>query len=151
MEKENVMHGIVSIIIAGVSAYFQIIAIPLIMLTVVMLIDYITGMISAYSHKELSSRKGLAGIFKKLGYFCLVAVGITTDYIVCSALSSIGITSEVTMVFGLIITIWLIINELISILENLSKMEVPIPDFLTRLIQRLKSTVENKGNDKTGN
>lgn len=147
MEKENAMQGIISIVIAGVSAYFQIIAIPLIMLTVVMLIDYVTGMVSAYNHKELSSRKGLAGIFKKLGYFCLVAVGITTDYIVCSALSSIGITSEVTMVFGLIITIWLIINELISILENLAKMEVPIPDFLVKIISRLKNSVENKAND----
>ena len=151
MGREEINRSIISVIIAGISAYFQIIAIPLIMLTIVMIIDYTTGMVSAYANKELSSRKGLAGIFKKLGYFCLVAVGITTDYIICSALSSVGITSHVTMVFGLIVTIWLIINELISILENLAKMEVPIPDFLTKLIQRLKSTVENKGNDTTEN
>lgn len=147
MEKENVIHGVISLIIAGVSAYFQIIAIPLIVLTAVMLVDYITGMVSAYTKSELSSRKGLRGIFKKIGYFCLVAVGITTDYIICSALSSIGITSEVTMVFGLIVTIWLIINELISILENLTKLEVPIPDFLVKVISRLKNSVENKAND----
>lgn len=147
MGKENIIHGVISVIIAGVSAYFQIIAIPLVVLTIVMLIDYITGMISAYNHAELSSRKGLTGIFKKLGYFCLVAVGITTDYIICSALSSIGITNETTMVFGLIITVWLIINELISILENLAKIEVPIPDFLVKIISRLKSSVENKSND----
>lgn len=147
MEKENVIHGVISLIIAGVSAYFQIIAIPLIVLTAVMLVDYITGMVSAYTKSELSSSKGLMGIFKKIGYFCLVAVGITTDYIICSALSSIGITSEVTMVFGLIVTIWLIINELISILENLTKLEVPIPDFLVKVISRLKNSVENKAND----
>lgn len=147
MEKENVIHGVISLIIAGVSAYFQIIAIPLIVLTAVMLVDYITGMVVAYTKAELSSRKGLRGIFKKIGYFCLVAVGITTDYIICSALSSIGITSEVTMVFGLIVTIWLIINELISILENLTKLEVPIPDFLVKVISRLKNSVENKAND----
>lgn len=147
MEKENVIHGVISLIIAGVSAYFQIIAIPLIVLTAVMLVDYITGMVAAYTKAELSSRKGLRGIFKKIGYFCLVAVGITTDYIICSALSSIGITSEATMVFGLIVTIWLIINELISILENLTKLEVPIPDFLVKVISRLKNSVENKAND----
>lgn len=147
MEKENVIHGVISLIIAGVSAYFQIIAVPLIVLTAVMLVDYITGMVAAYTKAELSSRKGLRGIFKKIGYFCLVAVGITTDYIICSALSSIGITSEVTMVFGLIVTIWLIINELISILENLTKLEVPIPDFLVKVISRLKNSVENKAND----
>lgn len=147
MGREEINRSIISVIIAGISAYFQIIAIPLIMLTIVMIIDYTTGMVSAYANKELSSRKGLTGIFKKLGYFCLVAVGITTDYIICSALSSIGITNETTMVFGLIITVWLIINELISILENLAKMEVPIPDFLIKIISRLKSSVENKAND----
>ena len=147
MEKENVIHGVISLIIAGGSAYFQSIAIPLIVLTAVMLVDYITGMVAAYTKAELSSRKGLRGIFKKIGYFCLVAVGITTDYIICSALSSIGITNEVTMVFGLIVTIWLIINELISILENLTKLEVPIPDFLVKVISRLKNSVENKAND----
>lgn len=147
MEKENVIHGVISLIIAGVSAYFQIIVTPLVVLAIVMFIDYVTGMVSAYNHRELSSRKGLRGIFKKIGYFCLVAVGITTDYIICSALSSIGITSEVTMVFGLIVTIWLIINELISILENLTKLEVPIPDFLVKVISRLKNSVENKAND----
>lgn len=147
MSKENIFQSIITLIVAGVSAYFQIIAIPLIVLTSVMLIDYITGMVAAYTKAELSSRKGLRGIFKKIGYFCLVAVGITTDYIICSALSSIGITSEVTMVFGLIVTIWLIINELISILENLTKLEVPIPDFLVKVISRLKNSVENKAND----
>ena len=144
MSKENVLQSVITFIVAGVSAYFQIIAIPLIMLFVVVLVDYITGMASAYSNNELSSRKGLKGICKKAGYFCLVAVGIITDYVICSALSSIGITSEVTMMFGLTVTIWLIINELISILENLAKMDVPIPAFLTKIIKKLKTTVEDK-------
>ena len=48
------------------------------------------------------------------------------------------------MLFGLIVTVWLIINELISILENLSKMDVPIPAFLTKIIKKLKTTVEDK-------
>lgn len=73
-----------------------------------------------------------------------MCVGIAIDYILYSALSQIGIQSDVTMFFGLTVTVWLIINELISILENLSKMDVPIPKFLTAVIQRLKTTVENK-------
>ena len=144
MNKENVFQSILTLIVAGVSAYFQIIAIPLIVLTVVMLIDYITGMLSAYINAELSSRKEIVGILKKVSYFSLVCVGIAIDYILYSALSQIGIQSDVTMFFGLTVTVWLIINELISILENLSKMDVPIPKFLTAVIQRLKTTVENK-------
>lgn len=147
VKETNILQGIIAVIIAGVSSYFQIIAIPLIFLTIVMMLDYVTGMISAYNLKELSSRQGIKGIFKKLGYFCLVAVGITTDYIITSALTSLGIISNMTMMFGLIVTVWLIINELISILENLAKMEVPIPDFLTKIVKRLKKSVENTGKD----
>ena len=144
MNKENIFHSVLTLIVAGVSAYFQIIAVPLIVLTVVMLIDYITGMMSAYINAELSSRKGIVGILKKVSYFSLVCVGIAIDYILYSALSQIGIQSDVTMFFGLIVTVWLIINELISILENLSKMDVPIPKFLTSVIKKLKTSVEDK-------
>ena len=48
------------------------------------------------------------------------------------------------MWFGLLVAVWLIINEMISILENLSKLGVPIPDFLTKVIQRLKNSAERK-------
>ena len=144
MNKENIFHSVLTLIVAGVSAYFQIIAVPLIVLTVVMLIDYITGMMSAYIHAELSSRKGIVGILKKVSYFSLVCVGIAIDYILYSALAQIGIQFDITMFFGLTVTVWLIINELISILENLSKMDVPIPKFLTSVIQKLKTTVEDK-------
>ena len=79
MSKENVLHSVITFIVAGVSAYFQIIAVPLIVLTAVMLIDYITGIVVAYTKAELSSRKGIVGIIKKLGYFALVCVGIRTN------------------------------------------------------------------------
>lgn len=144
MSKENIAQGIITLIAASISAYFGIIAIPLIVLTIVMLIDYITGMAAAYVNAELSSRKGIRGIFKKLGYYSLVCVGITLDYILSSGLTQIGISNDVNIWFGLIIAIWLIINELISILENLSRLDVPIPKFLTTIVERLKNNVDEK-------
>lgn len=142
MSKENIAQGIITLIAASISAYFGIIAIPLIVLTIVMLIDYITGMAAAYVNAELSSRKGIRGIFKKLGYYSLVCVGITLDYILSSGLTQIGISNDVNIWFGLIIAIWLIINELISILENLSRLDVPIPKFLTKFVEKLKNNVD---------
>ena len=44
-------------------------------------------------------------------------------------------------------TIWLILNECISILENISEIGVPLPSFLVALIQKLKKTTENKGEE----
>lgn len=151
--KDNVITGVIATIIAGVSAYFQVIAIPIIMLVVVMIIDWVTGISSAYVNATMSSRTGIIGIIKKVGYVALVCVGIGIDYIIHSALTQIGVDSKVTMIFGLVVTIWLIINELISILENLAHIGVPIPKFLTKIISKLKVAVESRADtdkeDKT--
>lgn len=144
MTKDNVIQGIIAIIVAGVSAYFELIAIPVLVLMLVMIIDYITGLAGAYISKQLNSRIGVVGIIKKVGYLGLVAVGVTADYIIYSALSQIGIDIGLGYCVGMVITIWLIINELISILENLAEIGVPLPSFMIKLINRLKNTVENK-------
>ena len=42
------------------------------------------------------------------------------------------------------VIVWLILNECISILENIDKIGVPVPDFLMSLVKRLKSNTEQK-------
>ena len=42
----------------------------------------------------------------------------------------------------MLVAVWLIINELISILENLTQIGVPMPAFLARLVRRLKISAE---------
>lgn len=147
MSKENIFQGIITLIIAGVSAYFKIIAIPLLVLIVVMITDYATGMTSAYIHKEFSSKVGIIGAVKKVSYIALVCVGVCADYLIHTALTQLGVQLNIQLLFGLLVTVWLIINELISILENLSKIGVPMPSFLMKLVEKLKVTVENKVDD----
>ena len=84
------------------------------------------------------------GIAKKVGYLALVAVGMVVDYLISSALLNVGIEIQINYCFAMIIVIWLIVNELISILENLGELGVPIPDFLRRSIHKIKDGVESK-------
>lgn len=63
--KENTAKIIISAIAAGLSAYFRVMAIPIVILVLVMIIDYITGMWKAWNRGELSSRVGLKGLFKR--------------------------------------------------------------------------------------
>ena len=127
-----------------IAAYFNVLLIPIVVLVFVMVTDYISGMISAKKSGELSSRLGIMGIAKKVGYLALVAVGMVVDYLISSALVHVGIKIQINYCFALIITIWLIVNELISILENLGELDVPIPDFLRRAIHKIKDGVESK-------
>ncbi len=124
--------------------YLGIVAVPVIILCMVMMIDYATGMISAWKNSELSSKKGILGIIKKVCYLAMICVGMGVDWLIYSGITQIGIEAEHTVFFGVLVTVWLIINELISILENLRNIGVPLPKFLVTIVKRLKVSVENK-------
>ena len=145
--KENAVKGTVTITAAALSVYFKALAIPLIVLVAVMAIDYFTGMAKAKCNSELSSRIGIKGIIKKVCYLVLVCVGIGVDFLITYTAEYFGINLGFKAFFSILISVWLIINELISILENISTLGVPVPGFLTKIIDKLKVTVETKGGD----
>lgn len=126
------------------SAYFGVVAIPMILLLILMLIDYGTGIGAAWITGTLSSRKSISGILKKVGYLAIIAVGIVCDLLIEYAFAAIGQSIAITYAVGLIIIIWLILNECISILENLSEMGVPIPHFLKGIVKHLKVVTEKQ-------
>ena len=139
---------VASAVITGLLYYLGIVAVPIIILVIAMIIDYITGMMSAWLNAELSSKKGIKGIVKKISYLALVAVAMIVDWLICCGLQQINVNIKYSVFFAVLVTVWLIINELISVLENLSRMGVPIPNFLKKLINRLKTTVD-KGDDQS--
>lgn len=128
-------------------SYLGAVAAPVVVLLAAMIIDYVTGMVSAWHNAELSSKKGVFGIIKKISYLALVAVGMGVDWIIGCGLQSVNVNIGYTMFFGLLVTVWLIINEMISILENLGAIGVPLPKFLLKVIKRLKKTTESVGNN----
>lgn len=142
--------NVVSLIVAGLSVelsiYFKKLLAPLIIMLIAMAIDYTTGLIKAYMQKELSSKKGMIGIFKKFAYILVVVVGIIADYLCKLFIAEFDINFTFTIPIALLLAIWLTINELISILENLNAINVPMPKFLQTLISKLKNTVEENIN-----
>lgn len=148
--KENGWKALIAVLIGGISAYMQQIIIPLIILAAVMIIDYMSGILRAWAQEQLNSRIGVKGIVKKLCYLLLVCVAGVVDWLIFSGLRKVGISLDFGFCFGLMVTIWLIVNELISILENLAALEVPMPNFLTKIVKHLKNVVEVKGEENLG-
>lgn len=146
--KDFLQQTFVSAVITGLLYYLGIVAVPIIILIVAMIIDYVTGMLSAWLNAELSSKKGIKGIVKKISYLALVAVAMIVDWLIFQGLQQINVDLHYSVFFAVLVTVWLIINELISVLENLSRMGVPIPNFLKKIIDRLKNTVDEKGDNK---
>ena len=142
--KERSWHALIAVALGGLSAYMRVMFVPLVVLIGVMIVDYMSGMLKAWGNDELSSRVGLRGIVKKLSYLMLVCVAGVVDWLLWSGLRQVGISLDFGFCFGLIVTIWLIINECISILENLDALKVPMPAFLKSIIKHLKNAVEVK-------
>ena len=85
---------------------------------------------------------------KKVGYLALVVAAMIIDWLISQGLRQINVTMAYNVFFAVLVAVWLIINELISTLENLSRMGVPIPNFLKKIVNRLKTTVDESGGNK---
>lgn len=146
--KETSLKALFAVVCGGLSAYFGVIGVPLVVLFAAMCIDYLTGMTKAWVTGELSSRVGVLGIIKKVGYLVTVCVAAVVDWLLLSGLKQVGISIGMEFLFGMMVVIWFIVNECISILENLASIGVPLPKFLTAMIQRLAAVVDEKADNK---
>ena len=141
--SEKGLQTVISVAFASFTTYLGVIAVPMFVLMIMMVIDYISGMSAAWSEGTLSSKAGAKGILKKVGYMALIVVAMGVDYLISSGFAAADIGIGYNKWFGHIVAVWLIINEMISILENLGRLGVPIPEFLKKIISRLK-TVNNE-------
>ena len=144
MENKIFVQAGISAAAAGIAAYFGVLALPLFVLLVMMILDYATGMTAAWMRGELSSKVGAKGIMKKVGYMALIVVAAGVDYLIWVGVAAVQVDVGYKMWFGLLVAVWLIINEMISILENLSRMDVPLPDFLVKAIEKAKNSIDTK-------
>lgn len=148
----------ITAVIAWLSDRLGILLPLLAVLCVFMVIDYLTGM--GASKKEAidhpgdtaygwSSRKGARGILKKVGYVCVIVVAIALDYVIVILAGQIGIDAHGNTFFGLLATVWYILNEMLSITENAGRMGADIPAWLLQYIAVLKDKIDDEG-DKGG-
>ena len=147
MNWNTELKAVIVTALTGLMAYFKIIVIPILVLFIFMILDYVTGLCAAWVKRKLSSRTGIIGIVKKVMYFVLIAVGIGADWLINFGLTAIDVHFEYGYLIGLFVTIWLIINELMSILENIGEINGnAYPKFLKDILSHIKKAID----DKTG-
>ncbi|WP_193774565.1 phage holin family protein [Vallitalea guaymasensis] len=128
-----------------------------IVLAILMVVDYATGVLASYIEQQIDSSKslgkinfkrGFTGVCKKIGYLILVGLAILLDYIIYyMGNTAAGIQLGFKGIFTLVVTCWLIGTEAISLIENLGRIGVPIPNFLSKAFIKLKDTVEKVGGE----
>lgn len=148
--KERMTKTVSAMLLSPILSYFGALGFPMILLLAVIICDYVSGLTAAWTARTLSSRVGILGIVKKVCYLLLVAVGVVIDL----ALQN-GLYQVMPSLFGdgchpvaLLVIIWLIVNECLSILENLAEIGIPMPEFLSKIVTKLKTTMENTAKEK---
>lgn len=144
MKNENATMAVLAAALGALCSYWTALVVPLAVLLTVMAADYVSGMAKAWSTGTLCSKTGLRGIVKKLGYLVLVGTAGVVDWLVRYGLTQVGVEISFNFLIAAIVIVWLIINELISILENVAALGGPVPVFLQKLLGRLRDVVEKK-------
>ena len=143
--KENYIKAFFTGVFALISSMLGVLTIPVILMVACNVLDYATGlMASTYRSQDINSYKSIRGIMKKVCMWLLVVVGAVIDQLLLYASQTAGITLPVTFLVACIVAIWIICNEIISILENIKDMGVAIPAFLLPIVEHVKSQVEDK-------
>jgi len=96
-------------------------------LITLIVIDYITGITAAWYEKKLNSYVGFRGIVKKVMMLFLVAVAVQIDIVT----KTNGLMRSAVICF-------MLANEGLSILENLTRMDIGIPPIIKDALQSLK-------------
>lgn len=109
-------------------------------LFVLMVLDYVTGVMCAVIDRELSSSVGFRGIFKKVLILMLVGVAHIVD------LHVVG-TGEALR--SAVICFYLS-NEGVSVLENAGHLGLPIPEKLKAILAQLHDRMEEPEETRNG-
>lgn len=133
---------------ALLASWLGILYVPMLILIACNIIDYITGLCAAkYRSEAISSYKSFRGIAKKICMWLLVAIGAMLDWLLSYAVGTAGISIGLNFVVASVAAVWLIANEIISILENIRDIGTPLPPFLMKIAENVKKSAENKGDD----
>lgn len=96
-------------------------------LGLIMLLDYISGVISAIYMKKVNSKIGFKGILKKSLYFVVIILATLLDNLLNQD------------VIRYVVILFFVANDGISILENIAKCNVKLPTKLTEMLEQLKN------------
>lgn len=99
-------------------------------LVLLMIIDYITGIIKAIQEKALDSEKGFFGILKKVLMLLIIVVAQQIDIIFKA--------QGVNLICRDAVIIFYVINEIVSIIENVGEF-IPIPEKIKEVLTQLKN------------
>lgn len=153
-EKITELKALASAAAAVVTGIFGWAVWPVLLWTVLMAVDYLTGTWAAKKAGEWSSTAAREGLWHKGGSIAIVFVsqmadlGMSVMFDHVPALSSLA-PEGVTLLMPLVVA-WYIVTELGSIAENAVRMGADVPAWLVKCLAKAKQQIDSAGDSAAG-
>lgn len=136
MKMKDFFEVALATILGFISTFCKQYGLILAMVFVVIIIDFVTGLIKAKLGGNIESGIARKGFFKKIALFVALFFGMFLDWFAPMMLNSINIELSFAMPFAMIIGCYIIINESISIAENLFEINPnTVPKFVVKCLK----------------
>ncbi len=133
--------------LSTVMGWLGILAVPVFLMVGCNIIDYVTGLMATpYRDEAVSSYKGIRGIIKKVCMWLLVIVGSWIDILIRYTVDCAGIGIKMPFLVATVVAVWIVVNEIISILENMIDIGVKMPPFLMPVAKHIRKQIEETVN-----
>lgn len=141
---------VISAVCGIIAAFFDKYGILITAVITAIVIDFITGLVKAKMNGGWSSKTASKGFWKKIALLVALTFGIFLDFVVPAVLTDVGIVLPFKLPFALVISCYIVINECISIAENLYVINPDtMPNWIVKLLKIAKKEIEEKVEDST--
>lgn len=113
----------------------------LILLIHLVIFDLVTGFLKGVVNKNLSSAIMFKGLLKKSLIFLVIAVAVRFDIALANFVQKPIQFMGVDIYVRLLFVSYFILEELLSLIENLAELGVPIPKWLRMLLSQVEGTL----------
>ena len=147
-EKLTAIKVGVTAIVAALTDFLGWKGVLLIILALMMLLDYVSGTMAAKKAGEWSSKVAREGLFHKGGTILVVLVAFIFDVILSVAFPHIPVIGggfSKPGIFLPLVSVWYIITETGSVMENAVKMGAPVPGWFRKAVEKAGKIVEKTG------
>lgn len=132
-----------------VASFWGIYGPVIICVLVAICMDVISGLVAAMaSGEKISSKVGWRGFWKKMALLLALAFGIFMDSFIPILLGTISLELPFTMPIGTIVGCYIVINEAISIIENINQAApTALPKWIKKLLEGAGKTIDDGGSE----
>lgn len=144
MNKNNISTTIITVFLSSMSVFIQKYGYIVSLVFISMILDVITGTIKSKILGTTNSGTGFIGFWKKISLLVALLFGFFLDLAEGYILSCISNNDAFTVrfAFGILIGLYIMLNECISICENLQLCGVKLPKFVMKALVKQKQEAD---------